>query len=238
MEPHNRIPDRSHEAAFIWEVNKDLRAEHLQQLWRKYSGLILTMTVFLLLLIGGSEVWKQWQARKIAAYALRYDESSFLMESGHTAEGAAMLAALAAEADGGYKVLATFRLAAVFAKQEKNGDFAKSLAMWRRAAANPGVPRPYREAAALFTSLNGIGIIPDNEIYYILSPLIAEKSPWRFVALEITAILAIQREDTITAHVILARLADDMQAPAGIRSRANILRQTLPLFSMGQDKGT
>ncbi len=238
MEYHKRIPDPPHEAAFIQEVNKDLRAEQLQQLWRKYSSLILTITVCLLILIAGSEVWKQWQARKIVAYALRYDESRLLMDSGHTAEGAAMLAALAAEADGGYKVLATLRLAAVFAKREEKGEFAKALAMWRRVAANPVVPRPYREAAAFLTALNGIGIVSDAEIYYLLSPLIAEKSPWRFLALEITAILAIKREDSITAHVILTRLADDLQAPAGIRSRANILRQTLPLFSMGRDKDT
>ena len=235
MEYHHRIPDHPYKSTFIHEVNQDLRAEQLQRLWQRYSHFILILVLFLIILMGGYGIWEQWHVRKVAASALRYAEASRLIESDHAAEGTAILAALTTEADGGYQVLATLRLAAVFAKQNANSEVVKALAVWRRAAADPTVPRPYREAAALLTALNGIEIVSYDEIYYLLSPLLIEKSPWRFLALEITAVLAIRQSDFITAHVILTRLSDDLQAPASVRGRASTLRQTLPLFALGQD---
>ncbi|VBB69365.1 Mlr7403 protein [invertebrate metagenome] len=231
------MPDSSREAAFIHEVNKDLRDERLQQLWRQYSHSILTIVVSLMMLIGGYETWKKWQNQRVAAYALRYDNAIVLIESGRTAEGTAMLAALAAEA-GSYRIFAALRRAAILAKQEDPHGLVTALAVWQQVAADSVVPMPYREAAALLIALNGTGVLAPSVITALLEPLITDTSPWRFSALEMTAILAVQRNDLATAHHMLTHLADDPLASTGIRSRASTLQQTLNLSPVEQESGT
>lgn len=209
---------------FIREVDEDLREERLHRFWKRYGHLILGIALALVVLVAGQEAWKQWQSRQTAAYALRYDEAVILIEVGRTAEGITMLAALATEADGGYRAVAALRQAAVLAGQ---GELAMALAVWRHVAADLEVPQPYREAAVLLTVLNGMGTLEPSELTGLLEPLTVDTSPWRFSALELTAVLAMHRNDTSTARAILTRLVDDPQAPAGVRSRTEALRQCL-----------
>ena len=47
-----------------------------------------------------------------------------------------------------------------------------------------------------------------------------ETSPWRFSAREMSAVLAARAGDKDKARTLFQQLADDSQAPAGVRSRA------------------
>ena len=53
-----------------------------------------------------------------------------------------------------------------------------------------------------------------------LQPLTADTSPWRFSARELTAMLAARAGDTEKARTLYKQLADDQQAPSGVRGRA------------------
>jgi hypothetical protein len=53
-----------------------------------------------------------------------------------------------------------------------------------------------------------------------LQPLTEADSPWRYSALERTAVLARRAGDTAKAEQILTSLADDLNAPRELRRRA------------------
>ncbi|KAF0117834.1 MAG: hypothetical protein FD149_988 [Rhodospirillaceae bacterium] len=216
--------DSSQESAFIREVDEDLREERLRHFWQKYGSALFAAAVALVVLVGGHEAWKQWQDRQATAHALRYDSAVALIESGHLPEGTAVLAALAADTEKGYRTMAILRHAAALAQQDRRAG----LALWRQVAADSSAPRPYREAAALLAVVNGLGVVDPAEVTPLLEPLMNENNPWHFSALEIKALLALQQNDTVNARALFTRLTDDPQAPAGVRSRARLLMQGLP----------
>ena len=53
-----------------------------------------------------------------------------------------------------------------------------------------------------------------------LEPLMADSSPWRFSARELTGLLAKRSGDTAKAKKLFSGLAEDRIAPQGIRNRA------------------
>ncbi|MCI0431731.1 MAG: hypothetical protein L0210_14465 [Rhodospirillales bacterium] len=53
-------------------------------------------------------------------------------------------------------------------------------------------------------------------------------SPWRFSALELTALAELHAGNTARARTLLLSLADDAAAPSGLRGRAAELVATLP----------
>ena len=53
-----------------------------------------------------------------------------------------------------------------------------------------------------------------------LQPLTEPGNPWRYSALEITAVLAHRSGDKAKAQEILTGLADDLDAPQALRQRA------------------
>ncbi|KAF0138466.1 MAG: hypothetical protein FD153_1299 [Rhodospirillaceae bacterium] len=217
-----RASDPAQGDAFIREVDGDLREERLRQIWKRHGGLIVAMVVVIVVLVGGYEAWKQWQGKQAVAHALRYDAAVVLIESGRTSEGDAALAALAAEANGGYRVVATLRRAAALVTQGKS-----ALALWEQVANDSAAPQPYREAAAFLAVLSSVDAPDTPERAALLESLTADTNPWRFSALEVSAVRALQRNDTIAARAFLHRLTDGPETPAGVRSRANALLQGL-----------
>lgn len=217
------------------EVDETLFRGGLQKLWKGYAAIAISAATILIVIVGGYEIQRQWEHKKAEDYALHYGSAITLICSESSEEdlanGTAALARLANEAanHSGYRVLVSLQRAAMLAKQ---GNLTMAIAVWRQIAADTTIPRPYRDAATLLAVLNDLGSATDlSEYTTLLEPLMVDTSPWRFSALEITAVLAMQRKDVAAARTMLARLANDSQAPSGIRSRAGMLLQSLPYTS-------
>ena len=67
-----------------------------------------------------------------------------------------------------------------------------------------------------------------GEIVKRLEPLTAGDSPWRFSAMELTALAELHGGHSERARALFLTLADDPAAPAGLRGRAAELAATLP----------
>ena len=104
----------------------------------------------------------------------------------------------------------------------------EALAAYDAIAADTNVSQPYRALATLLYAENGLGKAPASELIKRLEPLTASDSPWRFSALELTALAHLNSGDTAKARALLLTLADDPAAPAGVRGRAANILLTLP----------
>lgn len=212
--------------ALFREVDEDLRQEQVEKLWKKYQNVIIGVAVAIVMIVGGREGWRVWEANHRANDALRYGDAVALIEAGKASAAAEALQSLAAESRTAYRVIAAMRKADLLAA---TGDTAAAVAAYRAVADDGGADKAYRDAATVLAALHGIDRTDPRVLETALTPLTGPDSPWRHTALELSAVAARRTGDEARARDILTRLADDPQTPSGIRGRAaELLSQTAP----------
>ncbi len=198
------------------EVDEDLRRDRMERLYKRYGGVVLAAALAIVAGTGAYTAWRSWQQSKhqeeTAALA------SALTQAGQGAEkGVEALAAFAAKADPGMAGLAQLNAAALLIRE---GKTAEAIAVYDKLAANGSVGPVYRDLASLLSVMHQLGSGDPAQLQARLQPLMTETSPWRFSAREMSAVLAARAGDKDKARTLFQQLADDSQAPAGVRSRA------------------
>ncbi len=198
------------------EVDEDLRRDRAEHVFKKYGGAMIAAAVLLVAGTGGYTAWRNWQQSK-----QQQDTAALVTAISQTAQGPEKgieaLAAYAGTAEAGMAALAQFNAAALLQRQGKPTDAA---AIYDRVAANGAIDRAYRDLASLLGTMQRVETGDPAQLTATLQPLTAETSPWRFTARELTAVLAVRAGDTAKARGLFQQLADDQQAPSGVRSRA------------------
>ena len=97
---------------FIREVDDEYRRDRVAQMWKRYNGLIIGGVLVMLALVGGWRYWEHVQETRAQEAGARFEEALRLSRDEKSDEAKPVFEALAKEADGGYTLLARFRLAA------------------------------------------------------------------------------------------------------------------------------
>lgn len=201
------------------EVDEDLRRDRAEHLFKKYGGAMIAGVVLIVAATGGYSFWRHWQAQKkeeqTAALVTAIAQSAQGPEKGVEA-----LAAFAGSANPSLAAIAQFNAAALMIRQ---GKPAEAATVYDGIAANGSVPAEYRDLATLLAVMQRTDGGDPAQLTAKLQPLTADASPWRFTARELTAVLAVRAGDTEKARTLFKQLADDQQAPSGVRSRASDL---------------
>lgn len=198
------------------EVDEDLRRDRAEHLFKKYGGAMIAAAVLVVAGTGGYSFWRHWQAQK------KQEQTAALVtaisQSGQGPEkGVDALAAFAGSADPSLAAIAQFNAAALMIRQGKGADAAT---VYDGIAGNASVPAQYRDLATLMGVMQRADGGDPAQLAAKLQPLTADTSPWRFSARELTAMLAARAGDTEKARTLYKQLADDQQAPSGVRGRA------------------
>lgn len=201
----------------IKEVDEDLRQEQLQQVWKRYGGLLSVGAVAIVLAVAAWQGWNAWEAKQRQASSLRYAEASSLMEQGRRDEAAEVLGQLKVDGSKGYRGLAQMRLAEI---KQQQGDVAGAAALYQGIAADSAMDRVYRDMAAIRAAYLSVDTADPAALDKSLESLAAESSAWRHSAREIQALTALKRGDSARAADLFAKIAEDAAAPQGLRTRA------------------
>ncbi|MGH7077563.1 MAG: tetratricopeptide repeat protein [Acetobacteraceae bacterium] len=215
------------------EVEADLRAERMHGLLLRYGKVVAAAAIVagVGILAWQGTVW--WQSRQqsqvAAAYFAAVQQQGGVNPAGTDAGGSAKAEAAFARLAGnntpvGYRTLAQLRAAALAAG---NGQQKRALSLWQEIASD-------RAAGPLFSGLGRLlwvmhqidEVKPGGNTRPLeaeLRPLLAEGSPWRGVAEETEALIAIARGDKAAARKTLGTLRSDPAAPQGVRARAGAL---------------
>jgi hypothetical protein len=199
----------------IREIDEDLRRENLEKLWRKYGIYALGAAVLIVLAVAAYAGWQRYSESQRAERARQY-ESALQQIAGGDAKAADELQALS---DGGDGYAALARLQAAALKVEA-GDVAGAVAIYEQLAADGAADEQLRQLAVILLALHTADTAAPEELTKRLQPLTEAGNPWRYSALEITAVLAQRSGDAARAQEILTGLADDLDAPQGLRQRA------------------
>ena len=207
------------------EVNEDLRAEKARQLARRYGGPAVLLVLVAAAGIGGWQTWRWNQARQAGDVAGAYLAAS--REAGPPDAPAPDAGAaqagfdrLIATAPAGYRSLARLRDAAL---RVGAGDLPGALQQWDALANDASADPLLRDLANLAWAQHQVDAGDPAAVDARLQPLTAQNSPWRPLALESQALLALRTGRTDQAHDILRGLAADASAPNGLHDRVNAL---------------
>jgi len=205
------------------EVNEDLRAERAQQLARRYGGPAVLLALVIAAGIGGWQAWRWNQVRQagdVAGAYLAAAREAGPPDAPAPAAGPAQAEfdRLAATAPAGYRTLARLRDAALRAGA---GDLPGALQQWDALASDTSADPLLRDLASLLWAQHQVDAGDPAVVDARLQPLTAQNSPWRALALESQALLALRTGHADQAHDILRGLAADASAPNGVHDRVN-----------------
>ena len=206
----------------IREVDEELRRENFEKLWRKYGGYALALAALIVLGVAGYFEWQHYSTGKREERARQYEAA--LQQAGTTNADALQALQALATGDDGYAALARLDEAGLKAKA---GDVAGAASLYEKIVADSAVDKSLRDLALLLLALHTADSAPPDQLTQRLQPLTAATNPWRYSALELTAILAHRAGDNAKAQQILAGLADDLDAPQALRQRATEMLHAL-----------
>ena len=204
------------------ELNEDLRAERNRALARRYGLVAAVAVVVVVAGVGGWQAWAWRQSRLAAAQAGPYLAASGVLtpgaEPGHPTDAEAF-AKIAAAAPSGYRTLAQLQEAAL---RWSAGDTGAALALWNQVS-NDGDDPLLRDMASLLWAQHSVDVGDVAAISARTSKLEAQANPWRPLAQEVDALVALRLEDKEKATRLLRGLLTDPLAADGLRLRASEL---------------
>ena len=204
-------------ADIFTEIDEEIRHDRALELWKRYGNHLVGAAVAVVIATAGFVAWREYDRKQVYAEAARFAAASELQAKGNTAEALAAFGAIVRDGRPGYAQLASLRGAAIMAQ---SGDVAGALATYRALAADSRVEREIRDIAQVLATLNNLDNLDPAGIDQQLAAVAGANSPWRYTALELSALAAARGGDTAKARELYAKIADDPAAPASLRARA------------------
>ena len=165
----------------------------------------------------GSIAWTEYQTGQRQAESQRYVIASQTLSDGDAVLAAQQFGSLADEAGDGYGALARLREADALANA---GAVTNAVAVLDRLADDDGADTAFRDLARLFAVYQLIDSAPRDELERRLAPLLAEGSPWRASARELSGLIAYRSGEISAARELFTAIVEDSATPAMARSRA------------------
>lgn len=201
------------------EIDEELKQERYEKLWRRYGKYAIGAAVAVVVAIAGYQIWQKQTRERREAEGARFAAAVSALAESKSKDAEAIFGSLASEAKSGYGALARLREAGIKAKA---GDRAGAVGVYDALAADDGADKPLRDLATLLSALHQVGAprADGAALRAKLEPLAAGKSPWRFSAQEIMALLALKDGKSADARKLYQSIADEPDAPRGIRTRS------------------
>ncbi len=162
--------------------------------------------------------WREFDRNQRRAAGDRFGAVIVEVESAaEPAKAADILANYISDAPDGYATLARLREAKLRADA---GERETAIGLYDALASDSSVEPLFRDLAALYSVRMQIEEGDAATLNARLATLAADGGPWRYTARELQAVLALKSGDTQGARAIFTSLADDLDAPDSLRTRA------------------
>lgn len=203
----------SNNDSFIDEVTEEVRRDKLFAAFRKYGwigGLVVAGIV-------GGTAWNEWQQSQQTARAQAFGDAVLdALDLGAPDERVAALAGVPATG-------AQAGLLGLMLSTDPEADKAGALAALDKVAADQTLAPLYRDLAVLRRVIVAGADSPIADRRAALDGIAVAGRPYRVLAQEQLALLAIEDGQTGTAITLLTALMSDQEASQGLRTRASQL---------------
>lgn len=213
----------SNPESFIDEVSEELRRDRAMYYLRKYGWI----AVLAVALIVGGTAWNEWRKASAQASAEVFGEA--VLSALENNESDARIAALSdIDATGAQQGL----LQLLRAGELLETDLTAALAAFQAAAEDESLPDAYRQLAALKRVMAGQGTLPIAERQSIIAGLAQPGQPFRPLALEQSALIALEAGEAERAIEIMQDLLAQSDVSEALRQRVTQL-----LIGLGAETG-
>ncbi|HZZ61726.1 MAG TPA: tetratricopeptide repeat protein [Roseiarcus sp.] len=205
-------------ADIFQEVDEEVRRDKAAEFWKKYQNLIIGVAVLIVLAAAGFRYWQYEKEKAEQAAGDRFQAAIAAIEAGKPdAAKNGDLAKLAADAPGGYRVLAQMTEAGGKAAANPQA----SIAAFDAIAGNASVDPLFRDAARLRAALLRLDQPNDEQAgAAALTSLAGGEGPYRLVARLTLGAVAISRGDYNEAGKQLDLVLGDPEASPSERALA------------------
>lgn len=208
------------DSQFIREIDEDLRRDQLLKLWERYGVYAIAAAFLVVAATAGWRGWEWYQTREGVKAGSRFEAALVLADAGKHEEAEQEFAAIAKDANWGYRLLARMRLAAETGAR----DAAAGAAAYDAIAADGSIDAAIRDVARLRAAFLLLDTAQAAEIAARVEPLMAPASPFRFSARETLALARYKAGEREAARAMFAELAIDPETPPALRNRAEVMQ--------------
>lgn len=209
--------------AFDKEVDDELQREWFNQIWEQYSSYIVAAAIAIVLAVGGYKYFEHRRQVGAEAAGAQYIAAIKQLGDGKTEPATEQLAAVA-RGNGGFAILARFRLAAA---DVATGKPAEALTKYEALSRERGIDPVLVDFARLQTAMLRLDTESWGDMQTRLTPLTADGGAWRYGARELLGMAALKAGKTDEARAQFDKLIADPAVPAGIADRARIMMGSL-----------
>lgn len=222
---------------FIDEVEKDIRQEKLETLWKKYGKVI---SAFLVLAIGSSSGWVLWSnhsKKQLNLTSQKFMKAQDRVLAGNLNEGVGVYDSIINDSSKTYSELAYIAKAAVL-YQKGGEDAKKAVETLTKLSSNKSADPIMRDYATLTLIRMDVDLFDFDKIddaskaklmthLASLDNIAQDKAPWKLLALELKGFVLYGLKDYTKASEVYISIAQTKECPRGLRARAEIMSQVI-----------
>ncbi|OPZ76719.1 MAG: hypothetical protein BWY78_01284 [Alphaproteobacteria bacterium ADurb.Bin438] len=203
--------------ALFRDVEEQLRIENMKKFWAKYGDFFIGSALFILLSVGGMEVYKNFKQSIAYDVGNEYLSSLFLISEGKDKEALSHLSKIASEGKNG---LSSF--AKVYEANLSDKDASKYLELSK----DEKLYEPVREFLALSYAYQIIDTKSEQEVMDTISGL-EGKRQWIGAVNEIKALALLKSGKQDEAFNILNNMLNNNDVSKDYKDRAKKILQTV-----------
>jgi hypothetical protein len=201
------------------EVDEEVRREKLKQLWARYGTHAIAAAFVIVLAIGGWRGYEWWEARQAAEAGAKFEAAAELLNQDKYAEAEAAFAKIAAEASGGYHILARLREAASVAQRDPKA----AVKIYDEIATDSRAGPVLQDLANLRAGMLLADTEPYDSLRARLEPLTGPARTFRHTARELLAFAAWRGNNGEAVKHWTDMIMADAATPVSTRTRIDML---------------
>lgn len=209
---------------FINQVEEELRHDRLSALWKKWQFVVYAIIAAIILGVGGREAWHWYSTSTAGKASDEFTAALQSMEKGEIDAAQTKLDALIKGAPAGYKSLALQSKAEIALRKGDTLGAQKAL----EEAAKTGPDEDLKSAAAIKAAYLVMEKESLDQLTGRLKPVIDNKGPFAAMAQEVLAAKALDEGKNGEARMKYQSLALMLDAPEGVKQRAQLALTLLP----------
>ena len=222
---------------FLQDVEKDMRQEKLENIWKEYGKLISTVLV---IAIGGSSGWVLWRnhsEKQLNFTSQKFMKAQELIERGNVSEGLGVYDSIIHDSSKTYAPLAAIAKAGLLAGKSPE-DVKKAEDLLSKLAGNSSADKTMRDFATVTLirmnldryELKAVdGPTKAKLIAHLvtLDKLVTDNSPYSLLAQELKGVILFALNDYAKASEVYVKIAQTKDCPRGLQARAEIMSQLI-----------
>lgn len=221
------------DAAFLREVDEELRRDQLAKAWRSYGKVGVALVVLALLAFGGWLVWQYYQLNSAGEQGETLSKAYEDIGGAHPEAAQGKLTTLAQSSVGGYRALALMSQADILLQKQ---DLRGAAAKFAQVATDASVGQPFRDIALIRQTTAEFDTLKPEVVVGRLRGIAVKGNPWFGNAGELVAISYLRMNRRDLAGTLFGQIAREPDIPETMRQRAVQMAGVLGVDAVTQAK--